>query len=76
MQEKVIIIIDDHYFDVTNYLDSHPGGKKFLKKFHLKDASNEFNSIKGHGDEYALSLLDKYCIGHINNINISNYLQK
>ena len=48
--------------------------RKILKKFHLKDASNEFNSIKGHSDEYALSLLDKYCIGHINNINISNYL--
>ena len=76
MKDKVIIIIDDHYFDVTNYLNSHPGGKKILKKFHLKDASNEFNSIKGHGDEYALSLLDKYCIGHINNVDISFCLQK
>ncbi len=74
--EKTIVIIDDHYFDVTEYIDSHPGGKKILKKFHLKDATYEFNSIKGHGDEYAISLLDKYCIGHINDVNISDYIKK
>ena len=50
--EKTIIIIDDHYFDVTNYLDDHPGGKCILKKYHLKDATSIFNSIKGHGDGY------------------------
>ena len=43
--EKTIVIIDDHYFDVTEYIDSHPGGKRILKKFHLKDATDEFNSI-------------------------------
>lgn len=74
--EKTIIIIDDHYFDVTNYIDTHPGGKIILKKFNLKDATNEFNYIKGHGDEYAISLLHKYCIGHINDVNICDYLKK
>ena len=73
---KTIVIIDDHYFDVTHYIHTHPGGKNILKKFHLKDATNEFNSIKGHGDEYAISLLDKYCIGHINLVNISDYIKK
>ena len=33
--ENTIVIIDDHYFDVTEYIDSHPGGKIILKKFHL-----------------------------------------
>ena len=27
--DKTIIIIDDHYFDVTDYLKHHPGGEKY-----------------------------------------------
>ena len=53
-QEKIIIIIDDHYFDVTEYAKTHPGGIRILKKFHLKDSTDEFNKIKGHSDGYAL----------------------
>lgn len=70
--EKTIIIIDDHYFDVTDYLKDHPGGQKILKKFHLKDATDAFNQIKGHGDEYAISLLDKYCIGKVSDVSLNN----
>lgn len=70
--EKTIIIIDDHYFDVTDYLKDHPGGQKILKKFHLKDATDAFNQIKGHGDEYAISLLDKYCIGKVCDVSLNN----
>ena len=40
---KVIIIIDDYKFDVTEYLNEHPGGKKILKKFNNKDATKGFN---------------------------------
>ena len=67
---KTIIIIDEHYFDVTEYLHQHPGGSRILKKFHLKDATTAFNSVKGHSDEHALNLLDKYCIGHINELDV------
>ena len=65
VQTKCIIIIDDHYFDVTNYLDKHPGGRYLLTKYHMKDPTDVFNSIKGHGDGYALSLLDSFCIGKV-----------
>ena len=27
---------------------------------------------KGHGDEYAISLLDKYCIGKIYDVSLNN----
>lgn len=60
---KVIIIIDNYKFDVTNYLYKHPGGKKILQKFKNKDATQAFNAIKGHCDGYVLSLLDEFCIG-------------
>ena len=62
--EKVIIIIDEYLFDVTDYCSDHPGGSYILKKYHLKDATDEFNKIKGHSDGYALGLLEKFCIGH------------
>lgn len=62
-KNKVIIIIDNYKFDVTNYLYKHPGGKKILQKFNNKDATQAFNEIKGHCDGYVLSLLDEFCIG-------------
>ena len=76
MCEKIIIIIiDEHYFDVTKYVISHPGGKRILKKYHMKDATYEFNSIKGHGDAYAIYELAKYCIGNIHDVNIHDYIE-
>jgi len=61
--EKIIITIDDHKFDVSEYASQHPGGIKILRKFNGKDATKEFNEVKGHCDSYVDGLLDKYCIG-------------
>ncbi len=63
MSDRIIIKIDDYLFDVTEYANNHPGGYNILKKFNNKDATEEFNSIKGHSDAYVYGLLDKYCIG-------------
>jgi cytochrome b involved in lipid metabolism len=62
-KEKVIIIIDDYKFDVSTFLKEHPGGAAILRKYHQKDATKAFNSVKGHCDGYVDSLLDKFCIG-------------
>ena len=50
MSDKIIIKIDDYLFDVTEYANNHPGGYNILKKLNNKDATEEFNSIKGHSD--------------------------
>ena len=63
MLDKIIIKIDDYLFDVTEYANNHPGGYNILKKLNNKDATEEFNSIKGHSDSYVYGLLDKFCIG-------------
>ena len=60
MSQKIIIKIDDHYFDVTDYAKKHPGGKKILERYHMKDATLSFNAIKGHGEAYVTELLKKY----------------
>jgi cytochrome b involved in lipid metabolism len=65
LANKIIIIIDNYKFDVTEYAKIHPGGKKILQKYNNKDATKAFNEIKGHGDGYALSLLDEFCIGKV-----------
>ena len=65
-KSKVIIIIDDYKFDVTDYQHIHPGGKKILQKYNNKDATEAFNNVKGHSDGYALGLLDEFCIGKSN----------
>ena len=60
---KTIISIDNYLFDVTEYKKEHPGGKKILEKYHNKDATNEFNNVRGHCDAYVYYILDKLCIG-------------
>lgn len=64
---KTIIKIDDYLFDVTEYKTQHPGGKKLLEKFHNKDATMEFNKIRGHCDTYVYYILDKLCMGKCKN---------
>jgi len=58
VDDKIYVKIDDHWFDLTEY-NSHPGGMEILKKYHLKDATNEFNKIKGHDDEIVYEKLKK-----------------
>lgn len=65
MSEKIIIIIEGHNFDVTDFANKHPGGAFFFKKFNGKDATNEFNKIKGHSDGYVLGILDELLIGPV-----------
>ncbi|EXJ88708.1 cytochrome b5 [Capronia coronata CBS 617.96] len=52
--DGMYIIIDGSVYDVTNFVDEHPGGAKILKRVAGKDASKQF--WKYHNE----SVLKKY----------------
>jgi cytochrome b involved in lipid metabolism len=59
VDNKIYVRIDSHWFDLTNY-KCHPGGLSILRQFHLHDATNEFNGIKGHGDGFVEGKLTEF----------------
>jgi cytochrome b involved in lipid metabolism len=77
LDNKIYIKVDNHWFDLTNYKD-HPGGYDILKKYHLKDATIDFNNVRGHCDSYVeqklgeLEIKDNLLIVYLNLICIKN----
>src|SRR3954447_25049031 len=53
-ESSIWIIVHDKVFDVTNFLNEHPGGKKVLLKVAGTDATQQFDNF------HALSILEKY----------------
>lgn len=64
-EDRLIIIIDNYKFDVTDYAAKHPGGINIFKKYNGKDVTKYFNQVKGHCDTYVYNLLDELCIGEV-----------
>jgi cytochrome b involved in lipid metabolism len=44
------IMIENKWYDVTDFLKIHPGGESILKKYHKKDVTEKFYSIKKHSN--------------------------
>ncbi|KKA30959.1 hypothetical protein TD95_001307 [Thielaviopsis punctulata] len=55
------LIIDKNVYDITNFLEEHPGGEKVLKRFAGKDATKSF--WKYHGEHVLAKYGDEYKIG-------------
>ncbi|KAL2457724.1 Cytochrome b5 [Abeliophyllum distichum] len=57
------LIINGKVYDVTPFMDDHPGGDEVLLSATGKDATNDFEDV-GHSDS-AREMMDKYYIGEI-----------
>ncbi|KAL1532076.1 Cytochrome b5 isoform E [Salvia divinorum] len=57
------LVISGKVYDVTPFMDEHPGGDEVLLAATGKDATNDFEDV-GHSDS-AREMMDKYCIGEI-----------
>ncbi|ESO98309.1 hypothetical protein LOTGIDRAFT_114342 [Lottia gigantea] len=57
------IVVNDMVYDVTSFLDKHPGGSDVVLEHAGTDATVAFED-KGHS-KYGVKLLEKYIIGEL-----------
>ncbi|KAJ5571768.1 cytochrome b5-like heme binding domain-containing protein [Penicillium sp. DV-2018c] len=57
------IIVDSNVYDVTKFVDEHPGGAKILKRVAGKDASKQF--WKYHSESVLKKYAPKLKIGEV-----------
>ncbi|XP_019200321.1 PREDICTED: cytochrome b5-like [Ipomoea nil] len=62
------LIIDGKVYDVTPFMEDHPGGDEVLLSATGKDATNDFEDV-GHSDA-AREMMDKYFIGVIDKATV------
>lgn len=62
-KEDCWVVIDGKVYDVTTYLDDHPGGDDVIIEATGKDATDEFEDA-GHSKS-ARDLMQDYCIGEL-----------
>ncbi|XP_060066219.1 fatty acid 2-hydroxylase-like [Ylistrum balloti] len=64
-QEKVIVINNDKVYDVTDFVERHPGGKHYLLDHVGEDVTNLMSKESPHQHtQAAMTILKKYCLGH------------
>ncbi|KAF9434376.1 hypothetical protein BGZ76_008117 [Entomortierella beljakovae] len=56
---RLRVAISGKVYDVTDFVETHPGGKEILSDEAGKDATKKFEDI-GHSDEAKLVLQGKY----------------
>ncbi|PHH66712.1 hypothetical protein CDD80_917 [Ophiocordyceps camponoti-rufipedis] len=57
------LIIEDGVYDISNFIDEHPGGPKILKRFAGKNATKAF--WKYHGENVLKRYGEKFRIGDV-----------
>ncbi|EAW06288.1 cytochrome b5-like heme/steroid binding domain-containing protein [Aspergillus clavatus NRRL 1] len=64
--DSLYIIIDQAVYDVTKFVDEHPGGAKILKRVAGKDASKQF--WKYHNDGVLKKYAPKLKVGEVKEV--------
>jgi cytochrome b involved in lipid metabolism len=49
-KNKCILVINNRVYDITQFIDEHPGGEEVLKEQHGKNASDAFEDV-GHSSD-------------------------
>ncbi|KZC13661.1 PREDICTED: cytochrome b5-like [Dufourea novaeangliae] len=69
-KEKTLIILHDKVYDVTSFLNEHPGGEEILLDHSGKDGSDDFDDV-GHSND-AFELMKKFVVGELNDAEKSH----
>ncbi|XP_027153072.1 cytochrome b5 [Coffea eugenioides] len=67
--EDCWVVIDGKVYDVSSYLNEHPGGDDVLIAATGKDATDEFEDA-GHSKS-ARELMEKFCIGELDESSLA-----
>eukprot|EP00326_Haptolina_ericina_P012281 CAMPEP_0181202046 /NCGR_PEP_ID=MMETSP1096-20121128/18629_1 /TAXON_ID=156174 ORGANISM="Chrysochromulina ericina, Strain CCMP281" /NCGR_SAMPLE_ID=MMETSP1096 /ASSEMBLY_ACC=CAM_ASM_000453 /LENGTH=84 /DNA_ID=CAMNT_0023292525 /DNA_START=143 /DNA_END=397 /DNA_ORIENTATION=+ len=59
------IIVDGLVYDITAFLEEHPGGRRLPAKYAGKDATEVWNEIHGHKKELILRAHSHLVIGSV-----------
>ncbi|XP_042419590.1 cytochrome b5-like [Zingiber officinale] len=62
-REDCWVVIDGKVYDVTSYLDEHPGGDDVLLSAAGRDSTEDFEEV-GHSND-ARELMQAYCVGEL-----------
>ena len=62
-KNKTLIILHDKVYDVSGFLNEHPGGEEILLDHGGKDGSEDFDDV-GHSKD-AFELMQKYRVGEL-----------
>ncbi|KAL7306034.1 hypothetical protein TKK_0001499 [Trichogramma kaykai] len=62
-RKRTVFVIKNNVYDVTEFLNEHPGGEEILMDHGGKDATEDFIDV-GHSTD-ALELMKKYHLGEI-----------
>ena len=62
-KNKTLIILHDMVYDVSGFLNEHPGGEEILLDHEGKDGSDDFDDV-GHSKD-AFDLMQKYRVGEV-----------
>jgi len=65
-EESLWVIINEKVYDVTTFLQDHPGGPDVFQDLAGNDATYDFNSIIDHAKSKKVpALLEKFYIGDV-----------
>lgn len=62
-EKGMYIIVDENVYDVTGFVDEHPGGSKILKRVAGKDATKQF--WKYHNESVLKKYSEKLKVGTV-----------
>ncbi|KAK6333332.1 hypothetical protein TWF718_011147 [Orbilia javanica] len=62
-KESMYVVIDEKVYDVSAFVDEHPGGEEVMMDVAGQDGTEAFEDV-GHSDE-AREILSKYLIGNL-----------
>lgn len=65
-KKDLYVVIHDKIYDVTSFIDEHPGGEEVLLDVGGQDATEAFEDV-GHSDE-AREILDGILIGELKRV--------